>query len=328
MSGLSAVPIAVSPAVSDPVHVLGRVRPFLKWAGGKRQLLPQLRRFVPARFKQYFEPFVGSGALFFDLAASGDIDEHRTWLTDVNRDLLGTYYAIARHSEAVIAALEEHECLHRAAPLEHFYRVRDDLFNPQRSPLFGVIPAGPVEEYAPALAAMFIYLNRTGFNGLYRLNSRGGFNVPAGRYANPRICDAPNIRAVATVLGAPTVTLGCDRFECVLDQAQAGDLLYVDPPYAPVSDTANFTAYTARGFSDDDQRRLQNVVVELAGRGCSVIVSNSTAPIIHDLYEKSRSARRAGLRAHRVVARRAINSDATRRGVVAEYIISNVTPTA
>ena len=173
---------------------------------------------------------------------------------------------------------------------------------------------------------MFIYLNRTGFNGLFRLNSRGEFNVPAGRYANPRICDADNIRAVAAVLGARSVKIRYGGFEMVLKRAKRDDLLYFDPPYAPVSDTANFTGYTAFGFSNDDQRRLQEVVVELAQRGCHVILSNSTAPVIEELYEKSRAARSVGLRAHRVSARRAINSKASLRGDVTEYIISNVTP--
>jgi len=307
----------------EPISDRGRVRPFLKWAGGKRQLIPQLRRFVPSHFEQYFEPFVGSGALFFDLAGSGDLDGHHVWLSDVNRDLIGTYCALGRDAESVIAALTEHDRLHHGSPQEHFYRVRDHLFNPQRDPLVGTNPAG-IEDYPPALAAMFIYLNRTGFNGLYRLNSRGAFNVPAGRYASPKICDARNLRAVASLLGRSTVNIGYGSFESVLARAARGDLLYFDPPYAPVSDTANFTAYTAFGFSSDDQRRLQRAVVELAHRGCHVIVSNSAAPLIKELYASNQAARRAGLRAHKVRARRAINSNASRRGEVAEYIISNV----
>jgi len=281
---------------------------------------------VPTRFEQYFEPFLGSGAMFFDLASSDKIEGHNAWLTDVNRDLLGTYCAIAEHAEAIIAALNEHERQHRESPQEHFYRVRDLLFNPQRSPLFGLSPAVPIEDYPPTLAAMFIYLNRTGFNGLFRLNSRGQFNVPAGRYTNPRICDAENIRAVATVLGTRRVKIGYGGFELVLKRAKKDDLLYFDPPYAPLSDTANFTGYTAFGFSNDDQRQLQTVVMELADRGCHVILSNSTATIIRELYDSNRKARSAGLRAYKVPARRAINSKATHRGEIAEYIISNVIP--
>ena len=188
--------------------------------------------------------------------------------------------------------------------------MRDTLFNPQRSQHFGAAPSVAIEDYPPALAAMFIYLNRTGFNGLFRLNSRSEFNVPAGRYANPRICDADNLRAVASIIAAPGVNIRYGGFELALEHAQRHDLLYFDPPYAPVSDTANFTGYTAGRFSSEDQRRLQRAVIELAGRGCHVIVSNSTAPIISELYETNRTARRAGLRAHRVPARRAINSKA------------------
>jgi len=289
-------------------------------------LLPELRRFVPPRFDQYFEPCLGSAALFFDLASRRGIDGHNAWLADLNRDLLGTYCALARHAEMVIADLIEHERQHRQSPYEHFYRVRDLLFNPQRSTLFSDSAAASIEDYSPALAAMFIYLNRTGFNGLFRLNSRSEFNVPPGRYANPRICNADNVRAVAALLGTRGVHIRYGGFEVALERANRHDLLYFDPPYAPVSDTANFTGYTACRFSSDDQRRLQQVVIELAERGCHVILSNSTAPIIRDLYETNRMARSAGLRAYKVAARRAINSKASHRGDVTEYIISNVAP--
>ena len=302
------------------------IRPFLKWAGGKRQLVPELRRFVPARFAQYFEPFVGSGALFFELVSREDIGDRRYWLTDTNRDLLGTYRALAKHADLIIEALHDHERLHRAAPKEHYYRVRDDLFNPSRRELFETGGSPSIDDYPPALAAMFIYLNRTGFNGLFRLNSRGGFNVPAGRYANPRICHPRDLRAAAAVLGTPAVTVSYGSFDLVLAQARRGDFLYFDPPYAPLSTTSNFTAYTAFGFSDDDQRRLQQVAIELAHRGCHVVLSNSTAPLIAELYEEDGAARRAGLRAHTVAARRAINSKPAMRGRVSEYIISNVPP--
>lgn len=290
-------------------------------------MLPQLRRFVPLRFEQYFEPCLGSGALFFDLAGSRHLEAHNAWLTDLNRDLLGCYCAVGAHADAVIAALEEHERRHRASPHEHFYRVRDVLFNPLRSELFGARPPAPIDDYSPALAAMFIYLNRTGFNGLFRLNSRSEFNVPPGRYTNPRICDAENIRAVSALVGASGVKIRYGGFELALEHARRNDLLYFDPPYAPISDTANFTGYTASRFSAEDQRRLQQAVIELARRGCHVIVSNSTAPIIRELYETNRPAQCAGLRAHKVPARRAINSKASHRGDVEEYIISNVVPT-
>jgi DNA adenine methylase len=183
-----------------------------------------------------------------------------------------------------------------------------------------------VREYPPQLAAMLIYLNRTGFNGLYRLNASGDFNVPVGRYVNPLICDPDNLRAVSAALRSPGVQIVHGSYGAAREYARPRDLLYFDPPYAPVSATASFTSYTASGFSDDDQHRLQELAIELATRGCHVIVSNSTAPIITKLYARSAAAHRAGLRAHRVPAKRAINSDATRRGEVLEYIVSNVTP--
>ena len=299
-------------------------RPFLKWAGGKRQLLPQLRRFIPRDFRAYCEPFVGSGALFFDLWGAGRLDGKGAQLIDTNADLIGSYRALVHDVEGVIRNLKRLTTAHAAAPAEHYYRVRDELFNPARRERGA---DGRPGDYPAKLAAMFIYLNRTGFNGLYRLNSQGAFNVPAGRYTNPRICDAPNLRAVARALAAPGVELRHDSYESVLQVAHANDLIYFDPPYAPLSTTARFTSYTANGFSDNDQRRLQEVVLELVGRGCSVVLSNSTAPIIADLYETNPEARRAGLRAHRVPAKRAINSDPTARGDVLEFIITNVQPT-
>jgi DNA adenine methylase len=296
------------------------LRPFLKWAGGKRQLLPQLRRFVPKEFGSYHEPFVGSGAVFFDLWDRGKLDSRGARLVDTNADLIGCYKAVVRDVEAVIRHLRRLAMAHAESGSEHYYRVRDELFNPTRR------AREIVEEYPADLAAVFIYLNRTGFNGLYRLNAGGAFNVPAGRYANPQICDADNLRQVAHALGAPGILLVHGGFESVSTAARPHDFVYFDPPYAPLSMTARFTNYTADGFSADDQRRLRDVACELAHRGCAVVVSNSTAPIIKQLYERDPQALRAGFRAYRVPAKRAINSDASRRGAVMEYIVSNVQP--
>lgn len=293
------------------------VRPFVKWAGGKRQLLPELRRFVPDRFSAYHEPFLGSGALFFDLWTRGVLDGRAAHLTDSNVDLIGCYAAVRDNVEAVIASLDALERAHREDPATHYYRVRDELFNPARD---GHSPWG---RYSPDLAAMFIYLNRTGFNGLFRLNSRGAFNVPAGRYANPTICDASNLRAVAAALSSDAVEIREAHYDAIRERARTGDFVYFDPPYVPLSATARFTAYTADGFTDADQRRLQEIACELVGRGCHVVISNSTAPMVGQLYGEARSH---GLRAHRVAAKRAINSDSGGRGEVMEYIISNVRP--
>ena len=294
-------------------------RPFLKWAGGKRQLLPQLRRFYPERFRAYHEPFLGSGAVFFDLAAAGGLDGRSVRLTDVNADLIGCWRQVRDAPEAVIERLRTLESGYDAAPAEHYYRVRDEEFNPARRN--GVRGPGA---YTPDLAAMLIYLNRTGYNGLFRLNSKGMFNVPRGRYVNPRICDAENLRRVAATLADPAVEIDYQPYRQVLSTASRGDFIYFDPPYAPLSATARFTAYTSGGFTSADQQHLQQVVVELAGRGCHVLLSNSTAREVTELYDENRDARRVGIRAHKVAARRAINSAAARRGAIMEYAISNM----
>lgn len=299
------------------------VRPFLKWAGGKRQMLPHLHRFIPPTFERYVEPFLGSGAVFLDLYSRDIIGHLPVVLGDTNADLIGTYSAVAHHVETVIRALRKLAAGHAAKGAEHYYNIRDNCFNPQRRKLDIRRTEGPVT-YPATLAAMFLYLNRTGFNGLYRLNARGDFNVPAGRYANPGICDAANLRRVAAVLRSPAVELFHEEFETIVASCRPGDFVYFDPPYAPLSATASFTSYTAEGFTGVDQQRLQEVVISLVQRGCFVLLSNSTAPLITTLYEEDGAAKRAGLRAYRVPARRAINSDPTRRGVVEEYIITNV----
>ena len=317
-------PASIRADVSAPRSIeLSRARPFLKWAGGKRQMLPHLRQFVPPTFARYVEPFLGSAALFLDLHARGLINSNPVVLGDTNADLIGTYAAVADQVEPVIRALRKLASGHALGGPEHYYKIRDVRFNPARRKRDLMRADGPVE-YPAALAAMFVYLNRTGFNGLYRLNTRGDFNVPAGRYANPQVCDADNLRAVAAVLKSPMVELRHGTFEATVARCASGDLVYFDPPYAPLSSTASFTSYTAQGFVDADQRRLQQIVVDLVQRGCYVVVSNSTAPLITALYETDPAAKRAGLRAYRVPARRAINSDPSRRGTIDEYIITNV----
>ena len=304
------------------------VRPLLKWAGGKRQLLPALRPCFPELFDRYVEPFVGSGAVFFDLFAAGRLHGRRAMVTDVNPDLIGCYWAVRDHTEAVISALAALEDEHRRRGAECYYDVRDHRFNPARAGYAGRGPRGRptgAEAYTPALAAMFIYLNRTGFNGLFRLNRRGEFNVPAGRYAEPRICDPHRVRAVAKVLAADGITIECVPFEEALAHVGAGDFIYCDPPYAPLSRTSGFAQYTAGGFTPLDQRRLQEAVIAAAERGAMIVLSNSSAPAVAQGYTTP-EARRAGLTIRRVPARRAINSRAALRGPVDEFIITNAAP--
>ena len=295
--------------------------PLLKWVGGKRQLLPQLRRFYPHAFGRYIEAFLGSGAVFFDLYAAGRLHDREAVLIDSNADLIGCYQMLRDRTDAVADALERFAAGHAAGGRAHYFQIRDERFNrlrQQRRQADGRIA------YTPDLAAMLIYLNRTGFNGLFRLNARGGFNVPPGRYDNPNIADRAKLTRAAEALRAPGVRLVWGGFERALEFARDGDFLYFDPPYAPMSRTANFTSYTAPGFDAADHVRLQEAVVLLARRGCYVLVSNSTAAEIGALYEASRDARAAGLQAFRVPARRAVNRDASRRGPVDEYLITNV----
>jgi DNA adenine methylase len=288
-------------------------RPLLKWAGGKRQLLPTLRQHYPAQFTRYIEPFLGSGAVFFDLFHAGRLAGRRVRLVDANPDLIDCYRTLRDDPEAVIREVEKLARGHRQGGSEFYYEVRDRRFNPAR--LAGT-------RGTPELAAMLIYLNRTGFNGLYRLNRRGEFNVPAGRYADPRVSDPEHLRRVAATLAATGVTLEYGSFEIALSDAGAGDFVYCDPPYAPLSPTAAFAHYTAGGFSELDQARLQRHVVAAAARGATVVLSNSSAPIIERLY-RAPEARKVGLDVQRVPARRAINSRAALRGAVDELLVTN-----
>jgi len=301
------------------------VRPLLKWAGGKRQLLPVLAGHYPPAFSRYIEPFMGSAAVFFDLLNSGRLARKAIVLADVNPDLIGCYRTLRDRPEAVIRSLQTLAREYRSSGAASYYDVRDTRFNPLRAALRARAsePGDVADMYTPGLAAMLIFLNRTGFNGLFRLNRHGGFNVPAGRYTNPRICDEAHLRTVAEALASPGVTIALQSFDRTLDQAAAGDFVYCDPPYAPLSRTSSFANYTADGFTAFDQRRLQQKVVAACKRGAHVVVSNSSAAEILHAYTAP-EAQKAGLEVTRVPARRAINSKASSRGPVDEVIVSNV----
>ncbi|MBP6788967.1 MAG: DNA adenine methylase [Candidatus Promineofilum sp.] len=266
-------------------------RPVLKWVGGKGRLLPELLARLPQTFEAYHEPFVGGGALFFALAGAGRLE--RVYLSDANAALIDVYLALRDDVEGVIAALQPHRY-----ERDHYYHVRaqrpDDLSLPER-------------------AARIIYLNKTCYNGLYRENRAGQFNVPFGRYKNPTICDEPNLRAASAVLQG--VDIARRRFDSVLGYAKEGDFVYFDPPYVPLSPTANFTTYDRAGFGPDDQRQLRDVFAELARRGVRAMLSNSDTPSVRELY--------AGFRVEQLFAARAVNSKANSRGKVAELLVLN-----
>lgn len=274
---------------SSPAHA----KPFLKWVGGKRQLLREIIGHAPAKFGSYHEPFVGGGAVFFHLRWTRRA--FPAFLTDSNQRLIRTYLAVKSNVEEVIARLREHQ-RHHAKPYFHEMRNRRDIDS-----------ATDTE-----VAAWMIYLNRTAYNGLYRVNSSNIFNVPMGDYVNPTICDEGNLRACARALaGAHIETAG---FESVLERAQPKDFVYFDPPYQPLTATARFTDYTSRGFGDEDQELLRDVARKLKRRRVAVVLSNSNSPLIQKLY-------RVGFQRHTVGARRAVNSDPTKRGLVEELIL-------
>lgn len=264
-----------------------RARPFLKWAGGKRQLVPELLERMPARFGTYYEPFLGGGALFFA------VRPERAVLADRNPRLVRTWRAVQRDVDGVISRL-------RSWPFseDFFYELRER-------------PIDEAEQDAE-VAAWMIYLNKTGFNGLYRVNKkRGTFNVPWGRLRNPTICDEPNLRMVSAALQGAEILL--QDFEAVRELPRRGDFVYFDPPYEPLSSSSSFTAYTQSGFGPRDQERLRDLALELKGRGVHVLLSNSSAPSILDLY-------REGFEVEQVLASRMINSVGTGRGSVAEIL--------
>jgi DNA adenine methylase len=295
--------------------------PVLKWAGGKRQLLPQLRPFFQTSVARYFEPFLGSGAVFFDLCASGRLEARDATLSDDNADLVGTYLRVRDATDELIDRLAALARRHARDGRAHYYRVRDEKFNPGRKRW--VRAGGDPASYPTSLAAMLLYLNRTGYNGLFRLNAAGEFNVPAGRYDAPEIINAERLRAAAAVLTPAVITH--EKFATALQQPKSGDLVYLDPPYAPLTRTANFRSYTAAGFSNLDQQHLRDDVVRLAQQGVRVVLSNSTAPAVVALYDDA-AVEHAGLRCHRVRARRAINTKADGRGFVEELVVSNIEP--
>lgn len=273
------------------MSALAVARPPTKWAGGKRQLLPELRKALPAKWGHYYEPFIGGGALFFDLRASGWTGA--ATLGDANERLVRMYLGVRGDVDEVIRLL-------RKTRYDKTFYLRERARNPD---LFGD---------DAEIAAWFIYLNKTGFNGLYRVNRKGEFNVPFGRYDNPLICDELNLRACAKALCKTKFVIG--DFEKTLKSAETGDLVYCDPPYVPVSATSDFTSYTRDGFDMPDQVRLRDCAAALKKRGVHVILSNADVPAVRKLYK--------GFTIRAVSARRAINSKATSRGAVGEVIIT------
>jgi DNA adenine methylase len=276
-----------------------KAKPFVKWVGGKRQLLKQFNKmglYPPEGFNpiknSFFEPFVGGGAVFFDLLPK------KAYLSDMNFELVTTYNVIKNDVESLIKSLKKHKY-----DKEYFLKVR----------------AQKVEKLTPLqIASRFIYLNRTCFNGMYRVNSKGEFNVPFGKYDNPMICDETNLRKVSIAL--QNVEIVHQDYKAVLKKAKKGDFVYFDPPYHPLSETASFTSYTSGGFSAQDQIELRDMFLELHKKGCYVMLSNSDADFINTIYGELSNY---GVKVHKVYANRAINSKSEGRGKIKEVLVTN-----
>lgn len=267
------------------------VRPFLKWAGGKRQLLPVLEQYLPDSYGRYFEPMLGGAALFFRKTPKKAI------LADINPELVNVYTVIQKQVTQLIADLKKHQHTE-----EYFYALRN-VDREARFKRWGAVRR----------ASRLIYLNKTCFNGLYRVNSRGNFNTPFGRYKNPNIVDEKNLLLCSEALQSATIS--CASFAATVSRAKGGDFVYFDPPYVPLNATAQFTSYSKQGFDREMQIALRDVCRELDKRGVHFLLSNSSAPFVKELY------REFDLRL--VDATRAINSKADRRGKIKEVLVKN-----
>jgi DNA adenine methylase len=276
-------------------------KPFVKWVGGKRQLLSQFKErgfyppsdFDPAK-NTYFEPFVGGGAVYFDLLPL------KANINDINTELITTYKTIRDDVNGLISELATGGYVYDK---EVFLNVR-------------AWKTGNLSDLKRA--ARFIYLNRTAFNGLYRVNRSGQFNVPFGRYNNPQICDEDNLRRVSHILKNTRIENGSYKY--VLNQAKKGDFVYFDPPYYPVSKTASFTAYSNDVFLQQEQEELRDTFLELHNRGCFVMLSNSDTPFVESLFKPFK---KEGITVHKLQAGRNINSNAEGRGKVFEILVTN-----
>lgn len=274
-----------------------KAKPFVKWVGGKRQLINQfkdLELLPPKDFdfenNKYFEPFIGGGAVFFEILPKNSI------ISDMNIELIKTYQTIKDNVEKLINSLKKHE-----NNKEYFLEIRRKSIN-------------DLDDLS--IASRFIYLNKTAFNGMFRVNSRGEYNVPYGKYSNPLVCDENNLRNVSSVL--QKVEIYHRDYSEVKNFAQKGDFIYFDPPYYPLNKTSSFTSYTKDGFLESTQVELRNIFEELSGKGCYVLLSNSDTDFIRNIYKDIKN-----VNIHKVFAGRAINSDSSKRGKITELVISN-----
>lgn len=272
------------------MQVLTKPKPFVKWAGGKRQLITILLQEAPTEFNTYIEPFVGGGALLFEILPE------RAIINDINAELINAYRVIKDNPDELIEDLKKHKNTE-----EYFYKIR----------ALNLEKLSPLER-----ASRFIYLNKTCFNGLYRENSKGQFNVPFGKYKNPKIVDEENIKVVSQYLNTAYIKILNTDYKKVCQMAQKGDFIYLDPPYHPISKTASFTKYTKYDFTEQDQIQLSEIFKELDKKGCYVMLSNSNTDFIKDLYRD--------YEIKEIQAHRAINSNGKgRKKANIEVLIKN-----
>ena len=279
-------------------QLLATPKPFVKWAGGKRQLIPILNENLPKTMGTYHEPFLGGGALLFHILS--ERDGQKCGISDLNSDLVLTYTTIRDKVNDLIHSLKTHSKNYQKDSKSYYYEVRESS------------PRSAVEK-----TSRLLFLNRTCFNGLYRVNSKGKFNVPLGRYTNPNIVNEENLRSVSHILQSRQVSIKCRDFESVLDDAKKGDLVYFDPPYQPVSDTANFTSYTHKSFTISDLKRLANLCLDLDSKGCKVLLSNSDSKEVSNMFTDKQ------WKIKKIEANRSINSNSKKRTGHYELLIKN-----
>jgi DNA adenine methylase len=272
-------------------------KPFVKWAGGKRQLIESLQKHIPKKFNTYFEPFVGGGAVLFHLLDQNP--DLRCTISDLNSDLILSYITIRDKVDQLVDSLEKHSNRYFADQREYYYSVRESA------------PKSQIEK-----VSRLLFLNKTCFNGLYRVNSKGQFNVPLGKYTNPSIVNKENLLAVSKILQSKSIAIRCQDFEAILDDAKKDDFVYFDPPYQPVSKTANFTSYTKCEFTYDDLQRLARLCQRLDKKECKVLLSNSNTKEVKRLFSSK-------WKVAEISANRAINSDSKKRTGHTELLIKN-----
>jgi len=242
-------------------------KPFVKWAGGKRQLLPILSQHIPKNFDTYFEPFLGGGAVLFHLISQNS--QLKCFVSDLNSTLILSYVIIRDKVDDLIMSLEEHSKNYFKNTEEYYYQVRDSN------------PKNQIDQ-----VSRLMFLNKTCFNGLYRVNSKGKFNVPIGKYVNPNIVNKENLLILSHALQSKGISIKCEDFTTALKKPQEDDFVYLDPPYQPVSSTANFTSYTNDNFGYKDQERLFAEFKKMDSKGCKIMLSNSKSQEVTELFSE------------------------------------------